>query len=346
MNGTALAERGLLPDALIRVGIRKLLAQRLRDVCSSDATAQLAQHQAFLASARNAPIALATHAANAQHYEVPASFFALVLGPHAKYSCGLWPERGGDLAGSEAAMLALTAERAGIVAGQRVLDLGCGWGSFSLWCAERHPSCSVLAVSNSKSQAEFIRGAADRRGLSNVTVVTADVNDFETELRFDRVVSIEMFEHVRNHGALLARIARWLTPEGRLFVHHFAHRSAAYPYETERDDDWMGRLFFTGGMMPSDDWLLAFQDDLRVVQRWRVSGTHYQRTSEAWLAALDRNAARALPILRETYGAGAEALWLRRWRLFFLGCSELFGFRYGQEWWVAHLLFAPRGGAR
>ncbi len=346
MIGTALAERGLLPDAIVRAGIRALLSKRLREICAADAVMQLEQHQAFLASARAAPIALATREANAQHYEVPAAFFALVLGPHAKYSCGLWPAGVHDLAASEAAMLALTAERAEIADGQRILDLGCGWGSFSLWCAERYPRARVLAVSNSKSQAEFIRGAADRRALSNVEVTTADVNAFDPAERFDRVVSIEMFEHVRNHGALLARIARWLTPDGRLFVHHFAHRGAAYPYETAGDDNWMGRHFFTGGMMPSDDWLLAFQDDLAVLRRWRISGVHYRRTSDAWLAALDRNAKRALPILRETHGDGAERLWLQRWRLFFLGCSELFGFRNGQEWWISHLSLAPRGRTR
>ena len=204
----------------------------------------------------------------------------------------------------------------------------------------------MCAVSNSKSQAEFIRRAADRSALRNLSVITADVNRFDSDERFDRIVSIEMFEHVRNHGALLARIARWLDPTGLLFVHHFAHRSAAYPFETDGEDDWMARHFFTGGMMPSDDWLLAFQDDLAVRARFRVDGTHYRKTSDAWLARLDRNAARALPILRETYGAGEERLWLQRWRLFFLGCSELFGYRNGQEWWVSHLTLGHRESPR
>jgi cyclopropane-fatty-acyl-phospholipid synthase len=227
-----------------------------------------------------------------------------------------------------------------------VLDLGCGWGSFALWCAKRHPRSRVVAVSNSKSQAEFIRGAAERGSICNLSVVTADVNSFEPEERFDRVVSVEMFEHVRNHGALLARIARWLDQKGLLFVHHFAHKSSAYPYTTDGDGDWMGRHFFTGGMMPSDDWLLAFQDDLAVQRRWRVSGTHYQKTSDAWLANLDRHKPQILPILRATYGGGQEHLWLQRWRLFFLGCSELFGYRAGQEWWVTHVVMGHRESER
>jgi cyclopropane-fatty-acyl-phospholipid synthase len=346
MLGLSLAERGLLPDFVVREGIRALLRERLREIAASDCEREAELHQAFLADARRAPVALSTGDANRQHYEVPAAFFELVLGPHLKYSCAQWDATTRDLARAEHAMLALTAERAQLRDGQRVLDLGCGWGSFALWCARNLPGSQVLAVSNSKGQAEFIRRRAERDGLRNLEVVTEDVNRFEPEGRFDRVVSIEMFEHLRNHGALLARIARWLSPDGLLFVHHFAHRSAAYPYEVEGESNWMGRHFFTGGMMPSDDWLLAFQDDLAVRRRWRVSGTHYRKTSDAWLAQLDRNAREALPILRETYGAGNEQLWLQRWRLFFLGCSELFGYRGGQEWWVSHVLMGPREAAR
>jgi cyclopropane-fatty-acyl-phospholipid synthase len=346
MLGLSLAERGHLPDLVVRAGIRALLRERLREVHAGDCERMGELHQHFLAEARRSPIALATDAANCQHYEVPAAFFELVLGPHLKYSCARWDHTTRDLADAERAMLALTAERAQLRDGQRVLDLGCGWGSFALWCAGHFRGSRVLAVSNSKTQAEFIRRRADQERLGNLEVVTADVNRFEADDGFDRVVSIEMFEHVRNHGALLARIARWLSPEGLLFVHHFAHRSAAYPYEVEGESNWMGRHFFTGGMMPSDDWLLGFQDDLAVRRRWRVSGTHYRKTSDAWLAALDRNARKALPILRETYGAGNEYLWLQRWRLFFLGCSELFGYRGGQEWWVSHVLMGPREAAR
>jgi len=346
MLGLALAESGRLPDRLIRLGIRRLLRARLRAVESGDAERARERHQDFLAEARRGPIALETEAANRQHYEVPAAFFERVLGPHRKYSCALWRPGTTDLAAAEVAMLGLVAERAALADGQRVLDLGCGWGAFSLFCAKRFPASRVVGVSNSKSQAEFIRREADRAGLRNLSVVTADVNAFDPGERFDRVVSVEMFEHVRNHGRLLARIARWLDPRGLLFVHHFAHRATAYPFAVDGEDDWMGRHFFTGGMMPSDDWLLAFQDDLAVRRRWCVDGRHYQRTSDAWLARLDANADDLLPILRATYGEGRERLWLQRWRLFFLGCSELFGWRRGQEWWVSHLVLGHREPAR
>ncbi len=343
MTAISLAESGFVPDGLVRIGIRALLRERLRELEVADAEHAMERHQAFLAQARHSPIALATEAANRQHYEVPAAFYERVLGPHRKYSCAYWRPETSTLAEAEAEMLERVAVRAALEDGQRVLDLGCGWGSFSLWHAKRHPRSRVLAVSNSKSQAEFIRGAAQRASIGNLEVVTADVNAFDPRERFDRIVSVEMFEHVRNHGELLARIARWLDPQGLLFVHHFAHRRSAYPYETDGESDWMARHFFTGGMMPSDDWLLAFQEDLVVLRRHTVDGTHYQRTSEAWLANLDRAKPEILPILRETYGAGEERLWLQRWRLFFLGCSELFGFRGGQEWWVSHVLMGHRG---
>lgn len=341
-----LAESGFVPDGLVRLGIRALLRDRLRELHASDGEAAMELHQAFLAQARRSPIAVETAAANRQHYEVPARFFEHVLGPHRKYSCAYWRPDTRTLAQAEIEMLERVAARAELENGQRVLDLGCGWGSFSLWVAKRHPKSRVLAVSNSKSQAEFIRSSAARSSIGNLEVVTADVNGFDPDERFDRIVSVEMFEHVRNHGELLARIAGWLDPRGLLFVHHFAHRSSAYPYTTEGESDWMGRHFFTGGMMPSDDWLLAFQDDLSVRRRWRVDGTHYQRTSDAWLANLDRQKQAILPILRETYGAGEERLWLQRWRLFFLGCSELFGYRRGQEWWVTHVVMGHRGTLR
>ncbi len=333
-----LAEAGLLPDALVRLGIRRMLAERLREVARSSPAAR----QAFLESCLQGPIALVPDLANEQHYEVTSEFFERVLGPHLKYSCCLWDASTATLADAERHMLALTCERAELRDGMAVLDLGCGWGSLSLYVAERFPACRVLAVSNSKPQREFILARAAQRGLANVTVVTADVNHFEAHGRFDRVVSIEMFEHVRNHEALLARIAGWLAPDGRLFVHHFCHREHAYPYEDAGPSDWMARHFFRGGMMPSEDWLQHFERDLAQVNRWRVGGMHYARTSEAWLANLDAQRVPLLPIFAAAHGERDARRWIQRWRLFFLACAELFSHRDGSEWFVTQQLFAAR----
>ena len=336
--GLALAESGWLPDRLVRLGIRKLLRERLRELgrlSPSDAAATLA-------GLERSPVALLPELANRQHYEVDPELFERVLGPHLKYSCGYWPLGVVTLEAAEAAMLALCAERAEVRDGMRVLDLGCGWGSLSLWLAERYPRARVLGVSNSKRQRDFILERARRRGLANLEVVTADANRFEPEGRFDRVVSVEMFEHMRNWGALLARIERWLEPGGKLFVHVFCHRAATYPFEDRGPGDWMARHFFSGGMMPSQDLLPRVAGGLALEERWRVSGEHYHRTSEAWLARLDRERDAVRPALERTYGPADAELWLQRWRLFFLACAELFGFRRGEEWFVAHYRLARR----
>jgi cyclopropane-fatty-acyl-phospholipid synthase len=340
------AEAGRLPDPLLRLGIRRMVAGRLRELRAAGFEGALAAKQAFLDGASAGPIALATDRANEQHYEVPPAFFERVLGPRLKYSCALFEHERDTLAMAEERMLALTCARAGVADGMRILDLGCGWGSLTLWIAEQLPGCRVLGVSNSKLQRESILRRAAERGLANVEVETADVNRFAPEGRFDRVVSVEMFEHVRNHEALLARIGGWLAPEGRLFVHHFCHREAAYPYETEGAGNWMGRHFFTGGMMPSEDLLLRRQRDLEVEAQWRVPGGHYQRTSDAWLARLDGDADAVLEALAVATGREAAPLWRQRWRLFFIACAELFGFAGGEEWFVTHVRMAPRVGAR
>jgi cyclopropane-fatty-acyl-phospholipid synthase len=336
----ALAESGRLPDALIRVGIRRMLAERLDEMAAGGPEATARRKAAFVEACRKSPIALVPELANEQHYEVPPAFFETVLGPRLKYSCGLW-EPGDDLAASEERMLAATAERAELEDGMAILDLGCGWGSFTLWAAERFPNARIVAVSNSAPQRRHVEARAAERGLYGVTVTTADINRFEPQGRFDRVVSVEMFEHVRNHERLLARIADWLAPEGKLFVHHFCHREHAYPYEDRGPGDWMARHFFSGGMMPSADWLLHFPADCAVERRWSVSGTHYAKTSEAWLAQLDAHRDRVTSLFATTYGARDAARWVQRRRIFFLACAELFAYRDGTEWSVAHLRLAP-----
>jgi cyclopropane-fatty-acyl-phospholipid synthase len=328
-----LAERGLVPDRFLRRGIRRLVRERLEE----ERARSPEERAAFVRSLNESPIALVPEKANEQHYEVPAAFYERVLGTHLKYSGCYWPEGVGSLSEAEAAMLDLSCRRAGLEDGMEVLDLGCGWGSLSLWIEEHYPNCRILSLSNSHSQRAFIEG---RRRSDRLEVVTRDVNAFETERRFDRILSIEMFEHLRNYRALLSRVASWLRPEGRLFVHVFCHREFAYPFETEGSGNWMGRHFFTGGLMPSWDLLPAFEDDLEVEERWKVDGRHYGRTAEAWLENLDANREALLPVLAETYGSARR--WYRRWRLFFLACAELFSYADGEEWLVGHYRFRRR----
>lgn len=337
------AEQGRLPDPLLRLGIRRLLRERLAALGDGDPEATAWQAQQFFAGLEGAALAPLPELANQQHYEVPAAFYGAVLGPHRKYSACLWTEAGQTLEQAEAAALAQTCARAELQDGQQVLELGCGWGSLSLWMAERYPGSWITALSNSRSQRAHIETQARIRGLHNLRVLTADINAFDTAERFDRVVSVEMFEHLRNWPAAFARVARWLAPGGRFFMHVFAHRGAPYAFEVQDDSDWMSRYFFSGGMMPSDDLALRCQDHLRVLQHWRWSGTHYQRTAAAWLANMDAARDTLMPLLAETYGAGQATLWWHRWRLFFLAVEELFGLRGGRQWSVSHYLFEPRG---
>jgi cyclopropane-fatty-acyl-phospholipid synthase len=336
-------ERGRVPDPVVRAGIRQRLRRTLAELPGDDCEAALAHKKAFIAMMDAAPVADVPERANEQHYEVPADFFERVLGPRRKYSCCWWPDGTETLAQAEEAALAATAERAGIADGMDVLELGCGWGSFSLWAAERFPGGRFTAVSNSHSQRAFIEAEAARRGVANLTVITADMNAFETEDRFERIVSLEMFEHMRNWRELFGRVHRWLKPGGRFFMHVFCHRSHPYPYEDIGPDDWMSHYFFAGGIMPSDDLPLHFQDDLKLADRWRWSGRHYERTLNAWLARMDRDREHIWPILERTYGRDQADLWWVRWRLFLMACAELFGFRGGQEWWVGHYLLERSG---
>jgi cyclopropane-fatty-acyl-phospholipid synthase len=330
-------ERLPLPDGVARAGIGWLVDRSRRRLGSGDASAE----RDFAAAMEMFPIAVATEDANAQHYELPPAFFGLVLGPHRKYSCCLFTDDSTTLEQAEAAALAETAAHAGLRDGQVVLELGCGWGSLTLWMAEHYPNSEFVAVSNAGAQRSYIVAEAARRGLQNLRVLTADMNSFQADTRFDRIVSVEMFEHMSNWPSLLRRARRWLQPDGLMFLHVFTHRTTPYRFDRADKADWIAQHFFTGGIMPSHGLLRVLDVPFTVAEDWRWSGDHYRRTAELWLHNYDANVAAIGSILRQVYGRDA-ALWGRRWRLFFLATAGLFGACGGAEWGISHYALRPR----
>ena len=338
-------ESGLVPDGVIRSGMRRLLERKLVEIHAGDMELAAITIADFTAMMRRSPVALVPELANEQHYEVPASFFEQVLGPRRKYSCCLWGQGVETIEEAEREALRVTAERAGIEDGMKVLDLGCGWGSLSLWIAEHFPRASVRSVSNSQSQHDYIVAQAALRNLDNVTVEVCDMNDFDARDTFDRVVSIEMFEHMRNYGELFRRISSWLADDGRFFMHIFTHRTTPYEFIDKGPSDWMSRHFFSGGIMPSVDLPLMFPDHLKIERRWHWSGMHYAKTARAWLDRMDSRRVAVMPILEDTYGHQDASRWWMRWRMFFMACEELFRYDNGKEWLVSHYSFCKAGGA-
>lgn len=335
-------EQGYLPDSIIRKGIRRLLKQRLIEIHANDAEQASLDKQGFISELITSPIAVLPEKANEQHYEIPARFYHQVLGPRKKYSCSYWDESTTRLEEAEANALYLSCTHARLENGQSILELGCGWGSLTVWMAEQYPDSQITAVSNSHSQRQHIEALAAERGLHNIEVLTRDMNEFSTDKAFDRIVSIEMFEHMRNWPALFGRIASWLKPEGEFFMHVFSHHLTPYVFEVKDSSDWMSEYFFSGGMMPCDDLPLYFQDHLKLEQDWSWNGQHYEKTSNAWLENMDAQRLQIMPLITDTYGVEAANTWWMRWRIFFMACAELFGYDNGQQWHVKHYRFSKR----
>ncbi|MEE2641060.1 MAG: cyclopropane-fatty-acyl-phospholipid synthase family protein [Planctomycetota bacterium] len=334
-----LAENAFMPDRVIRYGIRYLCRQRLKKSVSGQS-----DDSKFVEQMNNSPIAMVPELANEQHYEVPPEFFKLSLGPHLKYSGCLWDESTKTLGEAESASLEQVCQRAAIEDGHRILELGCGWGSLSLFLAQKFPNSHITSVSNSADQRGFIEEKIQRLNLTNLQIITADMNEFQTDRKFDRVVSIEMFEHMRNWGQLLSRIANWMDDQGRMFMHVFSNRSATYEFLSEGTDNWMGRHFFSGGIMPAHDLIRNFDQSLEVEEDWVVNGTHYQKTAEAWLANMDEHCEKVLEVFEKTYGSRQAETWFQRWRMFFMACAELFGYQDGQQWQVSHYRLKKTAG--
>jgi len=336
---TSLLEKNKLPDFIIRYGIRKLLKQRLSEEKKANVELQQAHLMSLIDELKSSLIAVNTEDANAQHYEVPTEFYQYCLGKHLKYSSGFWKDGVSDIDTSEHDMLELTCARAELKNGQNVLELGCGWGSLSLFMAAKFPESNFTVVSNSRTQKLFIDEEVKKKSIKNLEVITKNINDFQLDKKFDRVVSVEMFEHMRNYQKLMNLVANHLKPDGKLFVHIFTHKDFAYKFEVKDKTDWMSQYFFTGGIMPSDDLLLYFNEDLNIDKHWHVSGTHYSKTSEAWLQNMDKHKSQIMPLFENTYGKENAVKWWVYWRIFYMSCAELWKFNKGDEWIVSHYLF-------
>ena len=338
----SLLEKNLIPDIFIRQGIKNLLRQRLRDEKKENPEKQKQHLLDLVQELKNSPIAVHTKDANEQHYEVPTEFFQYCLGKHLKYSSGFWKENVRDIDQSESDMLELTCERAQLQDGQQVLELGCGWGSLSLFMSAKYPGSEFTVVSNSKTQKLYIDEQAKKRGIKNLSVITCDINEFSIDKKFDRVVSVEMFEHLRNYHLLFKRIASFMNDDAKMFVHIFTHKEFAYKFEVKDESDWMSKYFFTGGIMPSNDLFSYFNDDLVIREQWIVNGIHYSKTSEAWLKNMDKNKSAIIPLFEKTYGKENALKWWVYWRIFYMACAELWGFNKGEEWMVCHYLFTKK----
>jgi cyclopropane-fatty-acyl-phospholipid synthase len=337
-----LLEENKIPDFLIRIGIRRLLRQRLKDETKENSGAQKNHLFVLIDELKKSPIAVNTIAANEQHYEVPTEFYQYCLGEHLKYSSGYWNEGVSDLNTSEQDMLELTCSRAELQNGQDVLELGCGWGSLSFFMSEKYPQSNFTVVSNSKTQKLYIDEEIKKRGITNLTVITADINEFKIDKKFERVVSVEMFEHLRNYKLLFNKIASLLKIDGKMFVHVFAHKEFTYKFDVKDESDWMSKYFFTGGMMPSINLFSYFNEDLKIKETWVVNGNNYSKTSESWLLNMDANKDKILPLFEKTYGRENALKWWVYWRIFFMACAELWGYNNGEEWMVCHYLFTKK----
>ncbi|HRF77386.1 MAG TPA: cyclopropane-fatty-acyl-phospholipid synthase family protein [Chitinophagales bacterium] len=341
MNKTIdkLLTKDVIPDFLIRQNIRKLLRQRLIDETKPNQELQQQHLMRIVDELKKSPIAIETKAANEQHYELPTAFFQLVMGKHMKYSSCYWNASTPDLTAAENLALEKTCAHAELENGMKILELGCGWGSLTMFMAAKFPDAQITGVSNSATQKQYIDKTCAERGLKNVRIITADMNVFSLDEQFDRVVSVEMFEHMRNYELLMQKIARMLTAEGKLFVHIFTHQLFTYYFDVIDESDWMSKYFFTGGIMPSDDLLLYFNNDLKIQHHYHWDGTHYEKTANCWLENMDKNRNTIMPILSDTYGADQATKWWVYWRIFFMACAELWGYNKGREWFVSHYLF-------